>query len=293
MSVPPDQNPMASTMQTAAQPQTAAPPNPVAQAQAASDSVPTPQDQAQGSSNDPRPVGYKSQTDEGKQQATPEEQAQYTQLINRFMLYISDTRKSHHQLMSPAAATLHALNNPHWNVPQALGNVAADTIFMLYMSAKQQKAHYSESALFHGADECIGLLYILGQAHHIFKGTPPFKGYDEKKPYPFTPQEIAILAHAKLTAVQRFGQRMQSAGQYTDQDRQQAMTFWRQQIQKEIQQGKVSDETVNKLMQSPQMQQAMQSNGSNAQSPQPQAPQQAAPSTAPQQPAPQPQGATP
>jgi hypothetical protein len=255
-------------------------PNPVQQMQQQTDNAPAPADSSAGSNSDPRPVG--TQQDQQQQQlqndpnaqvpASPKEQAEYVQLVTRFMLYIYDTRKSHANALPPVETVLKGLNNPKMSVPEAVGTTTAQIIFILHNAAKHQGVEYSPDVLFHGADECIVATYLLGLARGIFKGAPPFKGVPkEQDQYPFDKDDLAIIAKAKIFAVQRFGKLLESQGQITDRDRQEAMQFWREQIQHEVQSGKVDDSVIEHMMQNPKVQAAMQGQAQAApQSPAPQ-----------------------
>lgn len=290
-------SPMGQQMANAAGPSNA--PNPVQQLQQQADNAPASQDSSAGSSSDPRPVGTQQdqqqqalkQDPNAKVSASPKEQAEYIQLVTRFMLYIYDIRKAHANAMPPIETVLKGLNDPKMSVAQSVGNTTAQIIFILHNAAKHQKVEYSPDVLFHGADECIVATYLLGLARGIFKGAPPFKGIPkEQDQYPFDKQDMAIIAKAKIAAVQRFGQLLESQGQITGQDRQDAMQFWREQIQHEVQSGKVDDSVIQKMLDNPKVQAAMQGQAPN----QPPQQQQAAPApAAPQAPPAPPAGAPP
>lgn len=231
-------------------PQAPAPPSPVQQAQTVNSQIPASQDNAQ----DMHPVGWKSQNDP---QASPREQAEYAQLVLRFENYISDTKVTNPHVGSTAAAVMKQLNDPTKNIPQAVGDATAQAVYVLWRMAKAQKVDYSPDVMFHAADECNALMYLNGLSAGIFKGVPPL---DEEwlkrnlhgghEPYPFKPLEVHIIASAKIFAVRHFGQLEQKMGDISMQTRQQAMAFWKEQVQKEISEGKVSDAEVAQLMQS-------------------------------------------
>lgn len=244
--------------------------NPIGQLQTASENQPADPSQSSGSSQDPRPIGTEDDANQQKLQqdpnakvpASPRDQAEYTQLVTRFVLMIHDMRRSHPGALSPTESTLKQLNNPNLTVAQAVGNTTAQLIFILHNAAKHMKVQYSPDVLFHGADECAAAVYLLGLAAGIFKGTPPFKGVPkEGQPYPFDQQDIAILGKAKIAAVQHFGKLMESQGMITDQERQQAMGFWQQQITHEVNSGKVDESVVQKMMNDPKIVAAMQAGG--------------------------------
>jgi hypothetical protein len=232
------------------------------QATQAQQSQPVPQDQAAGSDTDPRPVGTQQDAQNAqlaqngdspmnRVPATPEEQAQYTQLVTRFVLMISDMRPGPNG-KSPVDLALDQMNNPKLSVAQAVGYTTAQIIFILHNGAKSQKVQYDPDVLFHGADECIVATYLLGLARGIFKGMPPFKGLgDNQESYPFDPKEITVIAHAKLYAVQKFGKLMQRSGQISETEKQQAIDFWHQQVTREIKNHEVDDTVMEQLGKTP------------------------------------------
>ena len=231
-------------------PQAPPPPSPVQQAQTVSSQIPASQDSAQPM----HPVGWK---DQQSQQASPREQAEYAQLVLRFENYISDTKVTNPHVGSTAAAVMKQLNDPSKNIPQAVGDATAQAIYVLWRMAKAQKVDYSPDVMFHAADECNALMYLNGLSAGIFKGVPPLdEGWLKRNlhgghdPYPFKPLEVHIIASAKIFAVQHFGKLEQKMGDISMQTRQQAMAFWKEQVQKEISEGKVSDAQVQQLMQS-------------------------------------------
>lgn len=290
---------MSSVMQAAASPNPAQPPqaqqtpqpqqpapNPVQQAQQVQQQIPASHDQAQGSSSDPRPVGYKAQDET---EATPQQQAQYAQLVLRFENFISDTKVNNQHTGSTAGSVMKQLNNPKLTVPQAIGAATANVIYILWHAAKAQKVDYDPTVMFHAADECNALMYLKGQAAGIFKGTPPFnvawmkRNMHGHEPYPFTPVEVRIIVSAKLFAVRAFGELEQKMGDISPQVRAQALAFWKEQVQKEISEGKVSDATVQKLMQGSQYASQLASAHQALQSPAPPQPAPQAPPAGPQQ----------
>jgi hypothetical protein len=264
----------------------AAPPTPApgGLAQAATDqqqNAPIPQDQAAGSAQDPRAVGSVQNRQQAQSQAndddptakvpaTPAEQAQYTQLVNRYVLMISDMRPSPSG-QSPLELALRMMNNPKLPLPAAIGYATAQLIFILHHGAKVQKFSYDPDVMFHAADECVASTYLLGLARGLFKGMPPFKGLGEgDNGYPFETAEINVIGHAKLYAVQRFGAMMQAAGEITVDERQQAVDFWNQQIQREIKSGAVDESVIEQMQKGPDtLLQSAQSKGLNEQGQQP------------------------
>jgi hypothetical protein len=283
-------------------------------AQAATDqqqNAPIPQDQAAGSEHDPRAVGSVQDRQQAQSQendddptaripATPAEQAQFTQLTNRYVLMISDMRPSPSG-QSPLELALRMMNKPTLPLPAAIGYATAQLIFILHHGAKVQNFSYDPDVMFHAADVCVASTYLLGLSRGLFKGMPPFKGLgDDDNGYPFETAEINVIGHAKLYAVQRFGAMMQETGEITVDERQQAVDFWNHQIQREIKSGSVDESVIEQMQKGPDtILQSAQSKGLNEQDQQPpasqgvapaQPPAQAAPSQPPQQGAPAPGG---
>lgn len=193
-----------------------------------------------------------------KVQASPHEQAQYVQLVTRFILMISDNRKHSPDHPSPSEAALKQLNNPKLSVAQAVGQTTAQLIFILHNAAKSQKVQYDPDVLFHAADECIAATYLKGLARGLFHGVPDYKGIPSSGEYPFEPAEMHMLAQAKIYAVQWFGRLMQQTGQITPAEKNEAMNFWQQQIKREVNSGQVSDQTIEKLIRAHMMSQGDQ-----------------------------------
>lgn len=257
----------------------------LAQAQHQFDNTPAGQPSDNG---DQRPVGTaKDQRDaeiskdpSAKVQASPQEQAQYVQLVTRFILMISDNRQHSADHPSPSDAALKQLNNPKLSVAQAVGQTTAQLIFILHNAAKSQKVQYDPDVLFHAADECIAATYLKGLARGIFHGMPEYKGIPSSGEYPFEPAEMHMLAQAKIYAVQWFGRLMQQTGQITPAEKNEAMNFWQQQIKREVNSGQVSDQTIEKLIRAHMMSQGDQPPSDTSDQGQP--PQQAQPQPQPQ-----------
>lgn len=280
-------------------------------AQAATDqqqNAPVPQDQAAGSEQDPRAVGTVQQRQQAQMKAndndpttpvaaTPMEQAQYTQLVNRFVLMISDPRPSPSG-HSPCEQAIQMMNNPSVPLPQAIGFATAQQIFILHHGAKVQGHSYEPDVMFHAADECVASMYLLGLARGLFKGMPPYKPQPAGQPYPFEPAEVNVIGHAKLYTVQKFGAMLQQNGEIQLTERKQAVDFWQQQIQREIKSGEVDQSLIEKMQNDGQdkLAQTAQDNGLNSTNQQPDPSGGIAPSQPPQQagpppPPPQPQAA--
>lgn len=265
----------------------------------AQQSEPVPQDQAAGSDADPRAVGTVGQAQQAAQDsgpdagdptdptvATPTEQAQYTQLVTRFILAIHDMRPAPTG-KSPTDTVIEQLNNPSVPLAKAIGDTTAQVMFILQQNAKHQKFSYDPDVMFHAADECIPAVYLLGNAAGLFKGVPPFRGLKQGDDYDFTVGEAKIIARAKLYAVQKFGQLMQAHGELGPKDRQQQMDFWHQQIVREAKNNEIDPEVLQNLKKIPGVADAV----NNPQAPQVDAGSQAPAPVAP--PAPPDQGAAP
>lgn len=189
--------------------------------------------------------------------ATPNMQAQYTQLVTRFLLFVHDLRQKpvapgqskqdHHR--SPAELFINQMNNPKLPVADAVGRATANALFILHNSAKQQKVSYNPNVMFRAADECVIAMYLLGNARGIFNGVPAFKGKQAGVPYKLDPSEKLIILRAKMAAVQWFGSLMQKSGQISPKERQAALQHWQQQIKQEVAQGKVTDSQVQNILQ--------------------------------------------
>lgn len=183
-------------------------------------------------------------------QATPEEQAQYDQLVARFVMFISDSRVHTPGQKSTSDTVLEQLNNPKLPIAVNLGQAVAHIIFMIVQSARVHKVTYSPEVLFHAADECTSSIYLLANAAGIIKGMPPFKGLDaidEDGDYDFEPIEIKVIGEAKMQACRIFGNLLVRAGMIGKDVSAENQDFWKKQISREVSQGNVSDEVLAKL----------------------------------------------
>ncbi len=137
-----------------------------------------------GAGEEQRPVGtveddivHQNMVDPSEAELpTVEEQKQYDDFVNRAILLISDNRQPEGGGMSPADATLKLMNNNKITVPEAVGKAAASTTWLLHNAAKRAGQEYTADVLYHGNDELVAALYLLGNAAGIFKGVPPYKG---------------------------------------------------------------------------------------------------------------------
>jgi len=212
------------------------------------------------------------------EQVTDDEQAQYDDFVSRALALISDSRKPKGEGMSPSEATLKLMNNSSFTVPEALAEGAANTVMLLHNASKRANKAYTPDVIFHGADEIIAGLYLLGSAAGIFKDAPahdwaakqdeaeapqaavPGIGQEgaEVQPGPegeqadgnpseedFTEDEYRLLAEAKILATEKFGRKLQESGQLTEKEKVEAQEFWKSQIEKEVGSGQVDDSVLD------------------------------------------------
>jgi hypothetical protein len=199
-----------------------------------------------------------------KLKATPDMQAEYIQVVTRFLLMLHDPRKNNkdpktgHQLPSPMEAALLQMNNRKLSPAQAIGRTTAQLLFIMHHSIKMQKAKVNPNVWFRAADECVIATYLLGHARGIFEGVPKYKPYRPKsqpgRKYDFDPTEKKILLQGKLEAVRWFGKLMQKAGEISPDMQKRAQQYWDQQIKQEIASGKVTDSHVSQMLKNPQVQ---------------------------------------
>lgn len=104
------------------------------------------------------------------EEVTDEEQAQYEDFVSRALAMISDTRTPEDGSPSPSEAVINVMNNSSMSVPEALAEGAVSTIGMIHDAAKRAGSPYSPDVLFHGSDEIIAGLYLLGSKAGIFEG---------------------------------------------------------------------------------------------------------------------------
>lgn len=188
--------------------------------------------------------------------ATPSMQAQYIQLVTRFLLFIHDIRHTK-DVKSPCENFIRQMNNPKLSVAQAVGQATANAIFILHNGAKHQKVSYNPNVMFRAADECVIAMYLMGSARGIFQGVPKFRGKKAGVKYKFDDSEKMLILKAKMYAVQWFGHLMVKSGQISPQDQKQAQDHWQKMIKQEISSGQVTDAHVNALMQNPKVKEQM------------------------------------
>jgi len=104
------------------------------------------------------------------EEVTQEEQDQYDDFVARAIAMISDSRQPEGGGKSPSDAVLDVMNNSTFSIPQALAEGTVSTVKILHDAAKRQNVAYSPDVIFHGADEVIAGLYMLGSAAGIFNG---------------------------------------------------------------------------------------------------------------------------
>lgn len=220
-------------------------------------------------------------------EVTEEEQAQYTDFVTRCIACISDSRvpEGLEDAQSPSDAVIKVMSNSSFSVPQALAEGAVSTIKLITDAARRAEKPYSPDVIFHGADEVIAGLYMLGAAAGIFEGAsdyakggggmvpsapvdankvevPPGNennslGQQQEQPMrappvedesgDFTDDEYALFGEALMLATELFGRKLLDAGQLTGEDAKEAQAFWKQQIAKEVETGQVDDAMFDDL----------------------------------------------
>jgi hypothetical protein len=214
---------------------------------------------AQGQSADgaddggPRATGTQQQADRDAVdsdpftpvEASPEEQAQYHELVTRFLLFISDQRAPNEKIPSPMDSVLSHLNDPKVPLATAIGRTVAGIVFTIVHAAKVQGVTYEPEVLFYASDELCAAVYLLGNARGYLKGVPPFKGMPEDGNYDFDDREVSIIQESKMQAVRAWGNLALGAGLITDDIKQENMAFWKSQIQREVDSNSVSDEVMS------------------------------------------------
>lgn len=181
--------------------------------------------------------------------SSPEEQKQYDSLVSRFLLFISDPRQSTPQHPSPTQSVLGMLNKPNDPAAITLGRACANIVMMLMHSARIQGKPYDAEVVFHAADEMIPALYLLGAAHGIWKGLPPFHAMQPDGSYDFADDEIKVLGEAKMQGTRFLGNLLVHAGQITPDVAKANSELWKQRIEQEVAHGNVSDEVMEQLAQ--------------------------------------------
>lgn len=202
---------------------------------------------AKGTQQDAYDAAVDADPNNAEVPATPEEQAQYHSLVSRFILFISDPRQSTPKHASPSQSVLSMLNAPTVPAAIALGRATAHVVMTLMQSAKMQGKPYDAEVVFHAGDELIPAMYLLGAAHGIWKGLPPYHGIDADGSYDFQDDEIKVIGEAKMQGTRFLGDLMVKAGWITPDIAQQNAALWKEQIQREVESGSVSDEVMEML----------------------------------------------
>ena len=204
---------------------------------------------------DQRPVGTvhdailrDQQENPDSELVTADEQEQYDDFVSRCRLFICDPRKPSPNQPSPTQSVMTMLNDPRKSVPEAIGGTAAYVAFLIHNNAKRNNRTYTPDVMFHGADELVSDLYVLGNVARIFKGVPPLNLQGlQGGHYEFSEEEGKILDKSKIQAVLEFGKKMEQSGQITEAEREDARDFWKTQIEREINSGQVGDNILNRM----------------------------------------------
>jgi len=187
------------------------------------------------------------------QQVTPVEQKEYDDFLTRFMQILADRGQNSKHLppgqLPPHDAIVSMLNNPKTPLAISIGNVTAKVAWMIVKNARMQKVVYSPDVLFHAGLRCVSMVFALGSNRGLFKGVPPFKGMEKDGQFDFDPQEQKIITDAYMQAVRIFGDMEMKAGQLSPQIQAANMSFWKNQIQREIKGGRVNDRLIGSLAQ--------------------------------------------
>lgn len=181
--------------------------------------------------------------------ATPEEQRQYESLVTRFILYVSDPRQSNPKHASPNQAFMATLNTPKVPAAIAIAGATAKAVMTLLHTAKIQGKPYDAEPVFYAGDEIIPAAYLLGAARGIWKDMPPYHGVQPDGSYDFADDEIKVIGEAKMQTIRLLGNMMVKAGMITADVAQANAEQWKQQIEREISSGSVSDEVMQQLAQ--------------------------------------------
>lgn len=108
------------------------------------------------------------------EEVTGDEQAQYDDFVRRAIAMISDSRQPEDGSPSPSDAVINVMSNSSMSIPQALAEGTVSTVMILHDAAKRAGKEYSPDVIFHGADEVIAGLYMLGSAAGVFSGSSEY-----------------------------------------------------------------------------------------------------------------------
>ena len=135
---------------------------------------------------------------------TDDEQGQYDDFVSRGIAMIADNRKNA-EGKAPIDAMMALMNSSQYSVPQALAEGTVAVVSTIYGAAMRAGVEYSPDVLFHGADEIIAGLYLMGSGMGIFEGTPSHDwaredmgaaGMDAQAQPPVAPAEADPAAQA-------------------------------------------------------------------------------------------------
>lgn len=185
---------------------------------------------------------------EDTEYVTNDEQAKYNDFVSRALLYMSDNKPRGKGVPSGRQAVMQQLNNVRQGTAEAIGRTTATIAFMIHNNGKRQGVEYSPDVLFHGATEVTAAVYFMGAVAGIFKDMPQIDPNTLFKDYEFSDEEGEVLEVAKMHAVDHFGRLMQQAGQITPEQKQEAIAYWKEQIDKEAEAGaSIPDELAANL----------------------------------------------
>lgn len=220
-----------------------------------------PQGQAADGADDggARPVGTVQQANDATLEddpyaqinASPEEEAQYTQFMSRFLLAISINPR---QEADPKGPNLHKevmkmLNNSDKPAAVTIGQTTATVAFMIVQQAQHAGIKYDPDVLFHANFEACASVYLLGVHAGIIKGVE-VKDFDQDGGYPFDQKDLRIVAESQVQASRFFGNLALRAGMISDQDSKDYENFWQKQVQREIKTGQVPEHVIQMMHQS-------------------------------------------
>lgn len=171
---------------------------------------------------------------------TPEEQAQYDDLVTRALMFISDTRhpadkksvpeekkkEAKKSLKAPRDAVIDAMNVKNLPVEEAIGYTASNVLWNITNNAKRQGTNYEGPVVMAAGEEVIGALYELGKAAKIWDGLPKSDSQEEQQ----------LLGKAYMEGARYFGMRMKDTGQL-EEHQGEALQEMKQQIDREAQEG--------------------------------------------------------
>lgn len=204
-----------------------------------------------------RPVGTVQQANDmatdddpyARVEASPEEEAQYQQFISRYLLAISDQRKTgKHGSMHDTVMAM--LNNAKQPAAIAVGQATASVAWLIVQQAQHAGVKYDPEVLFHANYEATASMYLMGLAAGIFKGMGPMQEFDEDGGYPFNQKDLRVIAEAQIQAVRFFGNYMMRGGMLSESDQKANQDFWDKQVKREVKTGQVPEHVIQMMHQS-------------------------------------------